>query len=914
MSVNGECLSCLVRVGFDAPDDQPIGFGDYEIVRRADGSLSELGRGAMGVTYRAVDKVLNRSVALKVIETPAVAGTGAEVRDRFLREARAAAALHHPNVAAVFHFGTTPEGDRCYYAMELVEGETLEALVRRDGPMKVEPALEMAMQVTRALVAAADHGLIHRDLKPGNIMLTRRDGANGALEVKVIDFGLAKAVSDRGNEMDLTHGAFIGTPAFASPEQFSGAAADARSDIYSLGATLWYALTGEVPCAGRTIDEIRRCQAELPLPIEKLKARQVPQSVIQLLRRILAIDPAERPASARELMHVLEECCARRGSAAIARPSPRQRILTLAAVVVLVAAAAAFFTFRSSSEKRGAGVVISDKSIAVLPFENRSGEQENAFFADGVQDEILTTLAKVADLKVISRTSVLPFREVEKRNLLDIAQQLGVAHVVEGSVQRASNRVRVTARLVDARSDTQVWAETYDRDLADVFAIQSDIAGQITRELQVTLSGAEKSAMEKRPTQDLAAFDLYTRAKTLRLTTAFSPTAMKGLLEAVELLNEAVARDPAFLLAWYELATAHDLIYFGGADHTPGRLQLAEDAVQTALRLRPDAGEAHLARAQHLYWGYLDYDGARAELELARRTLPNDPQIYSLTAFMDRRQSRWTESTRNLERALELDPRNPFTLRQMGLTYRNQRRNVERAAILDRALAIDPSDVRTRVARAAHDMHWHADTKPLRATLEAILAEKPDAGPALADDFLFLALCERDAAAAERALALFGADRVQSSNGWLSRAFSEGTLAQVRGDKAGERAAFTTARAEQQELLRTRPDYAPALCVLGMIEAALGNKEEALRVGRRAMEILPVERDSMDGADMIEYFAMNCAWAGEKELALQHLAIVAKIPSSLSYGQLRLSPYWDRLRDDPRFEEIVASLAPKPGT
>ena len=312
LNAKGDCLACLLRTGLDESivETKPLAslvFGDFEVEQRADGFYWELGRGAMGVTYLAVDKVLRRRVALKVIDVPAAARGSQVVRERFLREARAAAALRHPNVAAVFQFGASPDSNRCYYAMELVEGETLEARVRRDGPLKAKPALGIAIQITRALMAAADQGLIHRDLKPGNVMLTPGNTSTTELEVKVIDFGLAKAIADAGGETDLTHGEFVGTPNFASPEQFGSGPVDARSDIYSLGATLWFALTGLAPHSG-TIEEIRDRQTRNDLPVDRLVARKVPAPVIKLLRRLLAVDPAQRPASARELMEALESC------------------------------------------------------------------------------------------------------------------------------------------------------------------------------------------------------------------------------------------------------------------------------------------------------------------------------------------------------------------------------------------------------------------------------------------------------------------------------------------------------------------------------------------------------------------------------------------------------------------------------
>src|SRR5438034_3225585 len=452
LNVKGECLACLLRGGLNGSVEESVAerdssiFGDFEIARREDGSFWELGCGAMGVTYRATDKVLHRTVALKVIETPAAAGDSQAVRERFLREARAAAALKHPNVAGIFQFGASPEIDRCYYAMELVEGETLQALVRREGPLKAEHALEIAIQVTRALDAAAAQGLIHRDLKPGNIMITRANGETIKLEVKVIDFGLAKVTNATG-EADLTHGGFVGTPSFASPEQFGGAPADARSDIYSLGATLWYSLTGQVPYPGRTIEEIRDRQTRDDLPVEQLVARKVPAPLIRLLRRTLAVEPAQRPASARELMEALESC--RRKVAH--RIGVFYKLIALIGVVA-IAAAATLFLLRLNRQKitsadanniaPSALTPLPEKSIAVLPFENLSADKDNAYFAGGVQDEILSDLAKIADLKVISRTSVLQYQSGAPRNLSEIGKALGVAHVWEASRQHVPTRVR----------------------------------------------------------------------------------------------------------------------------------------------------------------------------------------------------------------------------------------------------------------------------------------------------------------------------------------------------------------------------------------------------------------------------------------------------------------------------------------
>jgi serine/threonine protein kinase len=915
------CMACLLRVGIggenpadakqDSTPDALEGeerFGVYKIERHPDGSLYELGRGAMGVTYLAIDTSLQRKVALKIIKID-VAERSAGARERFLREARVAATLRHQNIATIYQFGIREKTGQYFYAMELIEGETLEERVRRTGPLNVRTAIDTAWQVTAALAAAEKRGLVHRDLKPANLMLVSPDGEttsadrnNEKVFVKIIDFGLAKALNAPVDPKSLTHDRFVGTPAFASPEQFEHSTLDVRSDIYSLGETLWFALTGKTPFTGQSVEEIHRAQQSNVLPIDQLKAAHVPSPLRSLLKSMLAIEPAARPGT-HELATRLQRCSPEAASA-------RRTRVALTAAVMLSLGVSSFFVFRSMrTQNLASNPMAPDKSIAVLPFSNLSEKKENAYFADGVQDEILTDLARVGALKVISRVSVMQYQSGLARNLRKIGMQLGVANVVEGSVQRAGNRVRVNVRLVDARTDRQLWGQTYDRDLVDVFAIQSQIALAIVDQLQAKLSPSEESAVKRPPTTDITAFDLYTHADFLLLR-SFSSVAKAKLLLAVDLLNQAVARDPSFFQAYCRLAYTHDFLFSLGIDHTAARLALAEQAIEAAFRLRPDAGEAHFARAEHLYHGYFDYDGALAQLELAQRSLPNNPRVFELKGYIERRQGHWEESRRTLERSIELDPRNFYTLQQIALSYGMLHRYAEETSVLERALAVEPNEV-TKVALAAVQFHWKANTEPLHQTVNSIRATNPGALPNVASDWLSCALAERDPTAARNALDALGDTPLTDYTVHLNRPLLEGIIARMMNDDDKARSAFTAARAEQEKIVQAEPDYGPAVCVLGLIDAALGRKEEALREGRRAVELTPVEKDGIGGPLVVEYLAMIAAWVGDKDLACQQLAIAVRPPSTVSYGQLKLLPQWDPLRGDPRFEKIVASIAPK---
>ena len=584
-------------------------------------------------------------------------------------------------------------------------------------------------------------------------------------------------------------------------------------------------------------------------------------------------------------------------------------VLTVAVVLLLTDR----FVLHHGVNETTAGPIL-EKSIAVLPFENLSSDQENAYFTDGVQDEILTHLAKVADLKVISRTSVMQYKTGVARNLRNIAQELGVAHVLEGSVQRAAKSIRVNVQLIDARNDHHEWAEDYDRNLADVFAIQSEIAETIAEQLQAKLSPAEKVAVEQRPTSDLTAFEQYSRARSLMIGT-IGAADEKHLLQAIDLLNSAVARDPSFHAAYGALVQAHDQIYSNYSDHTPARLALAEAALQRMTELRSNAPETHSIRASHLYAAYRDYNGALREVEAARPGLPNNSGLYAMIGFVKRRQGKWEEGITGLKRAIALDPLNTYLISQLAASYDGLRRYPEEKATFQRVLEITPDDVTAAATLAFIDLSWRADTAPLHRFIDRLRSERPSSLPDVGDSWFTCAIAERDWPAAEQALTTLGHNAC-----WLDSAisfsptFGEGLLARAMNDEVRARKAFTAARLEQEQVVQKQKDYGPPLCILGLVDAALGNREAALQEGRRAMELLPIEKDPISGYELRAYFAVIAAWAGEKDLALEELRTAGPAFGAngiASYGVLKLLPFWDPLRGDPRFEQFVQSLASK---
>ena len=597
----------------------------------------------------------------------------------------------------------------------------------------------------------------------------------------------------------------------------------------------------------------------------------------------------------------------------------RKPLLAIAGAIAAVAILAALFLpgiLRSRSKSAtippNEASSVSAKSIAVLPFENLSDDKQNAFFTDGVQDEILTALAKLADLKVISRTSVMQFRNAATRNLSEIGQRLGVAHVLEGSVQRVGNKVRVNAQLIDARNDAHLWAQTYDRDLADVFAIQSEIADAIVKQLAVHLSSNERAQIAKPPTSDLVAYDLYLRARDLD-DLSNDPNAKGSLLQGITLLEEAVRRDPKFLRAYCLMCETHLDLYWAGFDHTDERRELARIALEKAEEIQPDAGEVHWQKGLYAYHGFRDYDRALTELELAKRLLPNEARVYVILGAIDRRTARWVEAEANFNRAVELDPRNFFVLAEAGSTFAGVRRYGEGRRLYERALDILPNDPFVRCLLGFTSFAEAADMAAWRKQLDFVAAQGNEAARGIAFPLLLCSWVQRDRTAAEKAVALIPAEGIANSfdEAAVPREYCIGRTAWLFGDKNLAQTALTAARAIFERTTHEQPDYAQAWSYLGLTDAMLGRRDEAIQEGKRACEILPYSKDSWVGAVWITYLATIYAWCGDNDAALEQLATSATLADGVSYGELKQSPEWDSLRGDPRFGKIVADLAPK---
>jgi serine/threonine protein kinase/tetratricopeptide (TPR) repeat protein len=918
---NGECLRCLFDWGATFEEDQsqrnagvapdPLRYGHFEVETDASGFPIALGAGAMAVTYRARDTILNSIVALKVICRKLAENPTARVR--FLREARAAAQIHHPNVARVTHYGE--ESGEYFYAMELVKGEDLETRVQRTGPLPLSLALEIIQQAARGLAAAEACGVVHRDIKPSNLMI--ESAASGELLIKIIDYGIAKVASDPSAQ---TQAGFIGTPAFASPEQFDAAEQrqiDARSDIYSLGVTFWYLLTGRTPFIGRTIEEIhaRRIQ---DLPLQQLKEAHVPTPVISLLQSILAVDARKRPQSAHELLAALHRCQLRFEPR---KRFQRKRLILIAAGSILAIAAIAFATFLKQHMQ---SVARTERSIAVLPFENASGNSEQAFFADGMRDEIVSGLASVSRLKVIGSKSTRSYVASNTRNLAAIGRDLGVQYVLEGTVSRANGDLRVSVRLVDLHDSRHSWSHVYQRSTDDVFALQSEITRAIVGHLHADLSPNEAAALDLRPTTDLRAYESYLRARAIRAGMSDDPVAeifSKGK-RAISLLEDAVTRDPNFVPAYCQLAKWHDDLHFQrnvgpSEEKTIDHRSLAETALTKARLLQPDSGVVHMALSLHALQITRDVDEAQLQINLARVALPPDAELETIAGRVARRQDRWDEALQCFQRALQLEPRDVVLLILLADTNRCMRRYAEFDHYMNKAIDLTPPEKLglLPVHRALGNLESSADVAPLRAavTAQVMAHQLDDADVASAE--MNIAVWSHDAAAISRFLRQKHAEVTFNGVNYPD-AWFEALAARMRKDKRAAVAAFSTARTQMKESVLLMPTEGVPLSILAIIDAGLGRKEEAVNEAMRACQLSTFKANNLDATTVRCNLAVVYAWTGETDLALARLNELVDRPASshavcqVTFGDFQLNPLWDPLRTDPRFEALVHRLAP----
>src|SRR5437588_4091398 len=590
-----------------------------------------------------------------------------------------------------------------------------------------------------------------------------------------------------------------------------------------------------------------------------------------------------------------------------ARPSNRTWIY-----IVVVGAAISLSLFFLGRYTAGNRITSGDrKSIAVLPFASLSQDKNDAYFADGVQDQILTNLAKVSDLKVISHTSVRQYKTGAERNVREIGQQLGVAYIMEGSVQRVRDRLRINAQLIDARTDTHIWAETYDRTAADLFAIQSELAQSIVTQLKAKLSPQQKAEIEERPTQDLDAFELYLQAKTIVDSYLNATDVRAAMLQALKSLDDAIKRDPNFVSAYCYAARANDLLFFFDLDPTPNRILLAEAAIKAALRLRPDSAEAHFAMADYLFRCLRDYDRAMEELAIARPGLPNSTPFFILSGYTNRRRNHFGEAERDFSTAFALDPRNPNAYNLLADTYVLERRFPEAVHVYDNVLAAGETVPIVQFRRTACIFYEIGDSGPLREVLTKYPEMEFAGGQTPAR--VWMAMMDGNYDEAERVLAASPSQDFQEIDFsfYFPRSWYQAMIARAKADQAGATFAFRECRGILAERLVAKPEQARTMAVLAQVDAGLGEKDLAIREAQHAIDLMPISKDIYDGALVLEGLAQVYTWTGDRDRAIELVQKLVTMPSYINYARLKLHPLWSPLRGDPRFEKIVASLAPK---
>ena len=879
--------------------EMPGELGDYEL-------LEELGRGGQGVVFRARQKSLNRIVALKVISLGQWASE-AHVK-RFRREAEAAASLDHPYIVPIHEVGE--RDGSCYFSMQFIEGGQLDEVVKRK-PMSVRCAAELIAKVARTVHYAHEHGILHRDIKPGNILLDQ----NG--EPHLTDFGLARLLETESTVTRTLE--VLGTPSYMAPEQAAGnnAQLTPATDVHGLGAVLYELLTGRPPLAGETTYQTIR----LLLDIEPRAPHQLNPKIGRELSTIclkcLEKDPKRRYCSALALAEDLDHWL--RHEPIIAKRSGfftharkwvwrKPAVAGLIAALVALAAAMGWNVWESDLFRPPP-----EKSIAVLPFKNLSRDPDNAYFADGVQEEILTRLASIADLKVISRTSSQHY-ESKPANLGEIAKQLGVAHILEGSVQKNGDVVRVNVQLINAASNSHLWADTFDRKLTDVFAVESEVAKAVADRLRAKLTGQEEQVITAKPTDNVEAYDAYLRGLAYTLKT-FATRA--NVLGAQKCFKEAVRLDPKFALSWALLSYVDARGYNNQSlQPTAAMREETRQAAETALTLQPNLGEAVLAKGSYYYYCLKDYDTAVRYFEQARQLLPNSSMIPELLAYVARRRGQWDRSEAYLNEAERLDPRNVNLPTQHAMTDICLRRFPEALQKLDQVLDITPGDQDTLVQKAAVQQA-QGDLQRASALLAPFNFTVDDSEDL--ETQVYQAILERRSAQIIPRLKEMLA-RPDPTLGFYSGElrFWLGWAQEVARDQTGARESWRQARSEMEPFLKEQPENYVLLGDLALTNMGLGDKAAAMALSERAIAANPIEKDALTGPVPVEVLARVAARMGEPDLAIAALQKLLSIPyagdtaggTPLTPALLRLDPMFDPLRNDPRFQKLCEEKQP----
>jgi serine/threonine protein kinase/tetratricopeptide (TPR) repeat protein len=909
LAANAEfCTACLLETGLDLLGESDAGagvsparpplteFGDYELVE-------EIGRGGQGVVYRARQRSLNRTVALKIVGLGQWSST--PQLKRFRQEAEAAASLEHPRIVPIYEIG---EHDRsCYFSMKFIEGGQLETALER-GPIPPRQAAELMAKTARTVQFAHDRGILHRDIKPGNILVDQ------AGEPHLTDFGLARLMQ-RESTLTNSHDV-LGTPSYVAPEQARGQAKSLTGavDIYALGAVLYHMLSGRPPFTGATPYETVRNVLDTEPKNPRALNPKVDVDLATICLKCLEKDPARRYPTAEALAADLErwlrhEPIAARPSGLIIRgrkwlqrnPTTALAIVSLTALLVV----ASVLIWKSYF-----GLPESGNGIAVLPFENLSEDKANAYLADGIQDEILTRLSKIAGLKVISRTSTQNYKSRPK-NLREIASQLGVGHVLEGSVQKNGDVVRVNVQLIKASNDSHLWADTFDRQLRDIFAVETEVARTVADQLRTKLSGHEEQAITAKPTDNAEAYDAYLRGVAYSMRQVYTPANAIG---AQKFLKESVRLDPKFALSWALLSYVDARGYLTrNLPATPALREESRQAAETALALQPNLGEGLLAKGYYHYACLKDYDTAVRYYEQARKLLPNSSRIAESLAYVARRRGHWDQSEVYFNEAEQLDPRNVYLLTQHAQSYIVLRRFPEASRKLDRILDIMPDDgdalgLKAAVAQAEGNLSLAAELlAPVRIAVD---------DPSLLETQVYQAILERRPqtmigelekilARADPTLGYYNAElRI-----WL------GWAQEVAGDHAAAMKNWQQARSELEPGIREQPENSGLLEDLALVEMFLGHKAEAFAFAERSIALLPSEKDAMTGPRQEEVLARVAARTGETGRAIAALEKLLSMPYSgatveavpLTPALLRLDPTFDPLRGDPRFQKLAGS-------